>query len=139
MNIRIALLQLLPEEGLEKQYEKGEKACRKAKELGADIALFPEMWSHGYVFPQDKVELESSSLERESIFLKCFRTLACELDMAIAVTYLESYGSFARNSLALFDRHGVRVLDYATHADPRPGTKLYPSDHFPLTATLEIP
>ena len=34
---------------------------------------------------------------------------------------------------------GVRVFDYATHADPRPGTKLYPSDHFPLTATLEIP
>ncbi len=34
---------------------------------------------------------------------------------------------------------GVRVLDYATHADPRPGTHLYPSDHFPLSATIEIP
>ena len=34
---------------------------------------------------------------------------------------------------------GVRVLDYATHADPRPGTQLYPSDHFPLTATIVIP
>ena len=34
---------------------------------------------------------------------------------------------------------GVRVLDFATHGDMRPGTDLYPSDHFPVTATLELP
>ncbi len=34
---------------------------------------------------------------------------------------------------------GIRVLDYETRTDPRPGTKLYPSDHFPLTATVVIP
>ena len=34
---------------------------------------------------------------------------------------------------------GVRVLDYATRCDARPGKKLYPSDHFPLTATVVIP
>ena len=33
----------------------------------------------------------------------------------------------------------VRVKGFATHADPRPGLELYPSDHFPITATLEIP
>ena len=33
---------------------------------------------------------------------------------------------------------GVPVLDYATVADPRPGRKLYPSDHFPIVATLLI-
>ena len=33
---------------------------------------------------------------------------------------------------------GVRVLDYATVADPRPGEKLYPSDHFPIVATVEL-
>ena len=33
---------------------------------------------------------------------------------------------------------GVRVVDYATIADPRPGTKLYPSDHFPIVATIEL-
>ena len=33
---------------------------------------------------------------------------------------------------------GVRVKDYATHADTRPGTTLYPSDHFPVTATIEL-
>ena len=33
---------------------------------------------------------------------------------------------------------GVRAKDYATHADTRPGTTLYPSDHFPVTATIEL-
>ncbi|MGN0847213.1 MAG: endonuclease/exonuclease/phosphatase family protein [Kiritimatiellia bacterium] len=33
---------------------------------------------------------------------------------------------------------GVTVRDYATHADARPGAKLYPSDHFPVTATIEL-
>lgn len=31
---------------------------------------------------------------------------------------------------------GTRVLDYRTVNDPRPGRKLYPSDHFPVVATL---
>jgi endonuclease/exonuclease/phosphatase family metal-dependent hydrolase len=33
---------------------------------------------------------------------------------------------------------GVRVLDFRTVNDPRPGTKLYPSDHFPVVATIEL-
>ena len=31
---------------------------------------------------------------------------------------------------------GTKVLGYQTIASPRPGTKLYPSDHFPSVATL---
>jgi len=34
---------------------------------------------------------------------------------------------------------GVEVLEHKTHADPRPGTKLYPSDHFPVTARIILP
>ncbi len=34
---------------------------------------------------------------------------------------------------------GIRVLDYETRDDRRPGTDLYPSDHFPITATLLLP
>ena len=33
---------------------------------------------------------------------------------------------------------GVRVLDYETVARTRPGVSLYPSDHFPVCATIEI-
>jgi len=34
---------------------------------------------------------------------------------------------------------GARVIDFVTHGDKRPGTDLYPSDHFPVTATVILP
>ena len=33
---------------------------------------------------------------------------------------------------------GTKVLDYRTVSDTRPGTRLYPSDHFPSVATIEF-
>ncbi len=38
----------------------------------------------------------------------------------------------------IYTTRGVRVLDYATVAEARPGKRLYPSDHFPVVATIEI-
>ena len=32
----------------------------------------------------------------------------------------------------------ISVLDYETHGETRPGTQLYPSDHFPCVATVTI-
>lgn len=46
--LKIALLQIAPCGTLRGNLEKGIKYCKKAKEMGADIALFPEMWSNGY-------------------------------------------------------------------------------------------
>ena len=34
---------------------------------------------------------------------------------------------------------GIRVHDFTTHDDKRPGKDLYPSDHYPLSATIELP
>ena len=36
------------------------------------------------------------------------------------------------------DLDAFGLQDYATHADTRSGTTLYPSDHFPVTATVEL-
>lgn len=47
-NLKIAFLQILPGNSIEENLTKGLDACRTAKTLGADIALFPEMWSSGY-------------------------------------------------------------------------------------------
>ena len=38
----------------------------------------------------------------------------------------------------LYVSDGVKVKSYATHGDTRPGTHLYPSDHFPITAVIEL-
>ena len=51
--IKIAFLQLLPSQRVEDNMEKGMHYCKEAKKLGADIALFPEMWSCGYHIPHD--------------------------------------------------------------------------------------
>lgn len=112
MKVKIALLQLLPGKKLAEQIETGEKACRKAKELGADIALFPEMWSSGYNIPQDAEALHRLAVSPDSSFVRGFGQLAADLDMAIGITFLEEHDPRPRNSIALYDRHGVRRLLY---------------------------
>ena len=67
MKIRLAFLQLLPGKSQDENLEIGKKACIEAKEKGADIALFPEMWSDGYYLPQDEKELDSLSIDRDSL------------------------------------------------------------------------
>ncbi|WP_130836255.1 carbon-nitrogen hydrolase family protein [Lachnoclostridium sp. Marseille-P6806] len=113
MKLRIALLQLLPGADEDQALEKGKSACAEAKRLGADIALFPEMWSSGYVIPQEPSERLCRSVPADGRFVTEFGELAARLDMAVAITYLEHREPAPRNALALFDRRGRRVLDYA--------------------------
>lgn len=113
MKLKIAFLQLQPAGSIEDNMEKGVKACWEAKEKGADIALFPEMWSTGYVFPHEKEWLEQNSVSLDSAYVKQFSALAAELDMAIAVTLLEKHEPKPRNTVCLFDRHGERMYRYS--------------------------
>lgn len=105
-----ALLQLLPENNLEENKVKGIEACRKAKQMGADIAVFPEMWSIGY--DPDKFS-NDFAVSPDDGFVKAFGELAKELDMAIAVTYLEKFQPAPRNTVEIFDRSGNSVMRYA--------------------------
>ena len=66
MKLGIAFLQLLPTGSLEGNMEKGIKACLQAKEMGADIAIFPEMWSRGYGFPHEETSLRSCAIPCDS-------------------------------------------------------------------------
>ena len=111
MKLKIALLQLLPKHTPEEQLELGRAACEKAAAMGADIALFPEMWSCGYNFPQENVN--ALAISADSAFVRGFGELAKMLDMAVGITFLEEYSPLPRNSIALFDRRGERRLLYA--------------------------
>ncbi len=113
MKLRIALLQLMPKKGIKEQYQKGESACRQAKEMGADIALFPEMWSDGYYLPQSPGSIEELAVSRNNDFIEGFQKLAKELQMAIAITFLEKHYPKPLNSVILFDRCGNEVLHYS--------------------------
>ncbi len=113
MEIRIAFLQVLPGKNLEENLETGRKACREAKEKGADVALFPEMWSDGYFIPQDEEELGRLAVGKDSAFVQEFRSLAAELGMAVGITFLESHGPKPLNSVVFFDRTGKEILHYS--------------------------
>ncbi len=112
--LKIALLQIAPTGSLEGNLTKGMVACRDAKALGADIALFPEMWSCGYdIYEPPVKEWTRKAIRLDSAFLAEFQALATELEMAIAVTLLEEYQPMPRNTIVLFDRFGQRKLVYA--------------------------
>jgi N-carbamoylputrescine amidase len=97
---------------------KGDRFCRRARALGADVALFPELWSIGMTFfdPQQagaRARWQAQALSRGDPFITHFRQLARELKMAIALTYLEKWDGAPRNSVSLIDRCGDIVLTYA--------------------------
>lgn len=113
-NLKIALLQIAPCKTLEENLEKGIRYCRKAKENGADIALFPEMWSNGYnICDRPFNEWKEEAVSAQSEFVTAFGHLAKELNMAVGITLLEKYDNAPRNSLILFDRLGEQKFVYA--------------------------
>ena len=113
-SLRIALLQISPCGDTDKNLQKGLGACRAARAQGADIALFPEMWSNGYNLYGRPVDAwKAEAIPGDGAFVRAFGALARELDMAVGVTLLERYDGGPRNTLVLFDRHGERKLTYA--------------------------
>ncbi|MFR1479605.1 MAG: carbon-nitrogen hydrolase family protein [Hydrogeniiclostridium mannosilyticum] len=81
--------------------------------MGADLALFPEMWNNGYRVTADPAQLEADAVPRDGAFVRAFANLAKELEMAIGITFLERFNPAPRNTLCVFDRMGDCVLTYA--------------------------
>ncbi|MBI5448316.1 MAG: carbon-nitrogen hydrolase family protein [Gammaproteobacteria bacterium] len=150
--IKVALLQMnscLNNQAL--NLKKAEEYCRKAKTLGADIVLFPEMWNIGYTpwrqdivhqdylpefkihYAQDIKIWQSQAVTACGDYIQHFRDLAKELDLAMAVTYLEKHQNGPRNSVSLIDRFGVvkftygkiHTCDFSTEAVCTPGDDFY--------------
>lgn len=111
--LNIAILQIAPANSQNANMEKGIAACKRAKQMGADIVLFPEIWNTGYNIPQSKSELNAAAISINSEFVNAFANLAKQLDMAIGITFLEKFEPSPRNTLCLFDRFGKNVLHYA--------------------------
>ena len=132
--LKIALLQITPDKILKENLEKGIQHCRAAKEYGADIALFPEMWSNGYnIYDRSAAEWKNEAISVHSDFVHAFGSLAMELNMAIGITLLEEYKNNPRNSLVLFDRFGeqkfvyakVHTCDFSVERNLTPGEDFY--------------
>ena len=77
MKLKIALLQIAPTGSLCGNKEKGIKACKRAKELGADIALFPEMFSNGYdIYERAASDWQNDAICVESDFVNAFKDIS---------------------------------------------------------------
>jgi predicted amidohydrolase len=125
--IKVALLQINPNgANIEANLKKGDEYCRKAKSLGADIVLFPEMWSIGYSAfrmpgvsqspknsPLSFEDWKAKAVDARSEFFIHFQHLAIELNLAIVISYLEKWKGLPRNSSTVIDSKGNILMTYA--------------------------
>ena len=164
--LRVALLQMAPGGAdQEANLAKGEAFCRRARQMGADIALFPEMWNIGYsgycdeeaigdlwrgegrwapdepdhweALREARTRWQGQAVRRDGPYVRHFQALAHELEMAIAITYLEEWPEAPRNTVSLIDRTGALALTYAKVHTCDFGAMeaaLTPGDDFPVTA-----
>ena len=93
--------------------EKGEEYCRLAANMGADIALFPEMWNIGYALPENKSVGLKLAIDPNGSFVDHFKELAGEIKIAIAITYLGKKDNSLRDSLSIINCRGEICLTYA--------------------------
>ncbi len=117
--LSVALLQMAPcGADVAANQAKAEQFCRQAAAAGADLVLFPEMWSVGYSF-FDAADAAAHAAWRalaqptDGPFVRHFQQLAAELGVALAVTYLQAWPERPRNTVTLIDRHGALRLTYA--------------------------
>src|SRR3989344_2436478 len=117
MKFKVALLQINPGIDQNQNLEKGLEYCKKAKDLGADLALFPELWNIGFAScPFDEAgrkKWEGSAIDQQSDFFQAYVKLAQELNLNIALTYLEKYSPKPRNTVSIIDKKGSVVLNYS--------------------------
>jgi len=118
MAFTVALLQI-ESFGMDqsRNLEKGLRCCRDAKLLGADLVVFPELWNIGCAqCPINAAGRQiwiASAIDHRSEFFRSFADLAKELDVNIAITYLEAHLPKPRNSASIINRGGAVVLNYS--------------------------
>ena len=127
MTLKVALIQksAAPNDP-EKNMELGISYLEKAKELGADLALFPEMWSTGYAEPffdalnypdnrhyvYERQKWSELALTPSDSFVQAFCNTAKKLSIGVVLTGLFSGKKAPRNTALLIDRTGNILLRY---------------------------
>ena len=81
-HLKVALLQMVShDDDIQANAVKGEDFCRRAASHGADIALFPEMWSIGYAKYRQgdedgRAQWLKLAVPKDGPFVQRFRCLA---------------------------------------------------------------
>ncbi len=127
-NVKIAIVQekqIIKD--LDKSLSVGLKKCEEAKALGADLVLFPEMWSIGYQPPFENAwdnlnelghdeEIKNwngLAIDEDSKYICEFKNCAKKLKIAIAITYLKKSEGKPENSVSIINENGEIILTYS--------------------------
>lgn len=107
--------------------EKGINIVKKAKELGADIVLFPECWITGYEFPQVNETLSVEEIMKTEAFkewnelaldensqcIKVFCNIAKELNIGVVITGYTKGVNRPQNSAFVISKKGEILMKYS--------------------------
>jgi len=105
----------------------GLRYIREAKDLGADIVLFPELWSNGYAEPykgafkdpfdaqyeKERTDWLNEAMDVASEFVKSFQKAAEEFQIGIVMTYLSKGHSAPQNVALVIDKTGNILMKYS--------------------------
>lgn len=100
----------------------GEASC-----LGADLVLFPEMWSNGYAppfegafddptdpaFEKERKEWLENAVTIESGYVTAVKDAAAKYKIGVCATFLSKTEDKFQNTAIVIDRSGKILLNYA--------------------------
>lgn len=98
-----------------------------AHSMGADLVLFPEMWSNAYAppfasafdapfhpnFVAQREAWLNAAVERDGAYIAAIRGLAKELEIGVVATYLSKTSGKPQNTALVIGRGGEILLEYA--------------------------
>lgn len=99
----------------------------KASRMGADMVLFPEMWSNGYAppfdgafdnptdpaFEKERKEWLESAVTIESDYVTAVKDAAAKYKIGVCATFLSKKEDKFQNIAIIIDRSGNILLNYA--------------------------
>lgn len=100
---------------------------RQAKDMRADMVLFPEMWSNGYAqpfegalehpfhpdFAKERKKWTEAAVSMDSAYIRTLQSAAKECQIGVTATFLEKTAGKPRNTAIIIDRDGEILLQYA--------------------------
>ena len=84
----------------------GRRIVREAAAAGADLVLFPEMWSTGYPLPIDL----TLAVPVDGPWVEGFRDTAADLGVGVAITLLAEHEGGPTNTTLVIGRRGEILL-----------------------------
>jgi predicted amidohydrolase len=107
--------------------ENGLDIVKKAKELGADIVLFPECWITGYEFPtvdetptveeimktEQFKEWNQLAIDESNQYIQAFCNIAKELNIGVVITGYTKGLNRPQNSAFVINKNGEILMKYS--------------------------